>query len=209
MWGPVSTTVVVGLLLAALAWGAMFGLGRDAFWARAAAAGAVIGVYAVVAQHSRMAHLLRPTVTDVAIGVAGAAVLYGVFWVGAQLLRRWVPTIAAQVDELYTLRLVPTSEPLPIPVVLLLVGPCEELFWRGLVQARSGFVLALACYAAVHLWERKAVLVLAAVAGGAFWGALFAWRGTLVAPIVSHALWDLAVVVWFPFAGSKAGDGPS
>ncbi len=40
---------------------------------------------------------------------------------------------------------------------------------------------------------------LAAVVGGAFWGGLFAWRGTLVAPMVSHALWDLAVVVWFPF----------
>jgi len=56
----------------------------------------------------------------------------------------------------------------------------------------------LACYAAVDLSERKAVLVLAAVAGGAFRGALFAWRGTLVAPIISHALRDLSVVVWFP-----------
>jgi len=206
MPAPLSATVVVGLLLAAGAWGAMFGLGRSAFWARAAAAGAAIGVYAVVVQRPRMGVLLRPTVADVALGVAGAAVLYGVFWVGAQFLRRWLPTVADQVDELYTLRSVPTAEPLPIPAVLLLVGPCEELFWRGLVQARAGFVLALACYAAVHLWERKAVLVLAAVAGGAFWGALFAWRGTLVAPIVSHALWDLAVVVWFPFVGSKAGD---
>jgi membrane protease YdiL (CAAX protease family) len=44
------------------------------------------------------------------------------------------------------------------------------------------------------------VLVLAAVVGGAFWGALFAWRGTLVAPLISHALWDLAIVVWCPLA---------
>jgi membrane protease YdiL (CAAX protease family) len=200
--GPVSPTVVAGLVLAAAAWGAMFGLGRSAFWARAAVAGLAIGVYAVVAQHGRMGDLLRPTVPDVALGLAGAAVLYGVFWAGAGVLRRWLPAVAAQVDELYTLRSVPTSEPLPIPLVLLLVGPCEELFWRGLVQARAGFLVALGCYAAVHLWERKAVLVLAAVTGGAFWGALFAWRGTLVAPIISHALWDLAVVVWFPFTGS-------
>jgi len=206
MPGSVSAAVFVGLLLAAAAWGAMFGLGRSAFWARAAAAGAAIGLYAVVVQRHRMDDLLRPTVADVAVGVAGAAVLYGVFWTGAWLLRRWFPVIADQIDELYTLRSVPTSEPLPIPAVLLLVGPCEELFWRGLVQARAGFVLALVGYAAVHLWERKAVLVLAAVAGGAFWGALFAWRGTLVAPIVSHALWDLAVVVWFPFAGSTGAD---
>jgi membrane protease YdiL (CAAX protease family) len=195
----VSPTLVAGLAVAALAWGAMFGLGRSAFWARAAAAGLAIGVYGVVAQRHRIGDLLWPTVADVALGLAGAVVLYGVFWAGDALLGRWWPRLATQVDALYALRSIPTAEPLPIPAVLLLVGPCEELFWRGLVQARVGFVVALVCYAAVHLWERKVVLVLAAAAGGMFWGALFAWRGTLVAPIVSHALWDLAVIVWFPF----------
>ena len=196
-----SLTVLGGLVVAAVAWGALFGLGRAAFWSRAALAGLAIGVYAVVAQRATIGGLLRPTVVDVAIGVAGAVVLYGVFWAGDRFLRRFFPAAAAQVDALYEVRSVRASERLPIPAVLLLVGPCEEVFWRGLVQARAGFAVALACYAAVHLWERKAVLVLAAMVGGAFWGGLFAWRGTLVAPIVSHALWDLAVVVWFPFAG--------
>ncbi len=198
-----SVTVAVGLVVAALAWGLLFGLGRTAFWSRAAVAGLTIGGYAVVAQWATIGDLLRPTVVDVAIGLAGAVVLYGVFWAGDALLRQWLPTGAAQVDELYQVRSAPRSERLPIPAVLLLVGPCEELFWRGLVQARVGYLLALAGYAAVHLWERKAVLILAAAVGGAFWGALFAWRGTLVAPIVSHALWDLAVVVWFPFGARR------
>jgi len=200
-----SVTVVIGLVVAAAAWGLLFGVGRVAFWSRAAAAGLAIGAYAVIAQRSTIGALLRPTVADVAIGVAGAVVLYAVFWAGDRILRRWLPATAAQVDDLYGVRSVPASDRLPIPAVLLLVGPCEELFWRGLVQARAGFAVALAGYAAVHLWERKPVLVLAAVVGGAFWGALFAWRGTLVAPIVSHALWDLAVVVWFPFAGKLSG----
>jgi len=191
--------LAAGLVLAAVAWGFLFGLRRQAFWARAALAGLAIGAYAVVAQRSRMGDLLRPTVADVALGLAGAVVLYGLFWAGDRVLRRWLPAVSAQVAELYAIRSIPSAEPLPIPLVLLLVGPCEELFWRGFVQQRAGFLVALACYAAVHVWERKAVLILAAVAGGAFWGALFAWRGTLVAPIISHALWDLAVVVWFPF----------
>ena len=201
-----SLTVVVGLVVAAVAWGVLFGLRRGAFWTRAALAGPAIGAYAVIAQWATIGDLLRPTVADVAIGVAAAVVLYGVFWAGNRILRRWLPATAAQVDALYQVRSIPTSVRLPIPAVLLLIGPCEELFWRGLVQARAGFALALAGYAAVHLWERKAVLVLAAVVGGAFWGALFAWRGTLVAPIVSHALWDLAVVVWFPFAAGAEDD---
>ena len=198
-----SVTVVAGLVVAAVAWGLLFGLGRAAFWSRAAVAGLAIGVYGIVAQRATIGDLLRPTAVDVAIGLAGAVVLYGVFWAGDALLRRWLPTTAAQVDELYEVRSAPRSERLPIPAVLLLVGPCEELFWRGLVQARAGFLLVLAGYAAVHLWERKAVLILAAVVGGAFWGGLFAWRGTLVAPIISHALWDLAVVVWFPFGAQR------
>lgn len=201
-----SLTVVAGVALAAVAWGALFGLGRADFWSRAAVAGVAIGAYAIVVQRAELEDLLRPTVADVAIGVAAAGALYGVFWAGNAILRRWLPAVAAQVDDLYDVRSVRRPARLPITAVLLVVGPCEELFWRGLVQERAGFVVALAGYAAVHLWERKAVLVLAAVAGGAFWGALFSWRGTLVAPLVSHALWDLAVVVWRPLvppAGRK------
>jgi uncharacterized protein len=181
-------------VLAALAWGALFGLPRAGFWSRALVAGLAIGLYAIVAQRSALEDLLRPTAVDVAIGVVAAGVLYGVFWAGNAGLRRWRPALAADVDDLYGVR----ASRRTMTAVLLVVGPCEELFWRGLVQQRSGFVFALVGYAAVHLWERKPVLVLAAVVGGAYWGALFSWRGTLVAPVVSHALWDLAIVVWCP-----------
>jgi membrane protease YdiL (CAAX protease family) len=197
-----SVAVVAGLVLAAVAWAALFGLGRTDFWSRAAVAGIAIGTYAIVVQRAELEDLLRPMVADVAIGVAAAGLLYGVFWAGNAILRRWLPAVAAQVDDLYDVRSVRRPASLPITAVLLVVGPCEELFWRGLVQERAGFVVALAGYAAVHLWERKAVLVLAAVVGGAFWGALFSWRGTLVAPLESHALWELAIVVWRPLVPS-------
>lgn len=199
-------TLLAGVALAAVAWGALFGLRRTGFWTRAAVAGLAIGAYAVLAQWDEMGDLLRPTVAEVAIGVGGAVALYGVFWAGDALLRRWVPKAAAHVDELYQVRSLSSSKRLPVPVVVPFVGVCEELFWRGFVQARAGFVLALAAYAAVHLWERKAVLILAAAVGGAFWGGMFVWRDSLVAPIVSHALWDLAVVVWFPFGGARRRD---
>ena len=198
-----TVAVVVGLGLAALAWAALFVPHRRGFWTRALVAGLAIGVYAGVAQHDRGDELVRPEVADVLLGVIAAALLYAVFFAGDRLLRRWFPARAAEVDELYAVRSERGSDRLPVPVVLVLVGWAEELFWRGFVQARAGFAIALGCYAAVHLWERKAVLVLAAAVGGAYWGALFAWRDNLVAPLVSHALWDLAVVVWFPFTGRR------
>lgn len=189
-------------MVAALAWGALFGLDRARFWTRALVAGPVIGVFAIVAQRARLEDLLRTTAADVAIGVVAAGLLYGVFWAGDALLRRWLPALASQVDGLYGVR----ASRRVMTAVLVVVGPCEELFWRGLVQERAGVAIALTGYAAVHLWERKAILVLAAAVGGAFWGALFSLRGTLVAPIVSHALWDLALVVWWPLALSEQRD---
>ncbi|MGI8776127.1 MAG: CPBP family intramembrane glutamic endopeptidase [Acidimicrobiales bacterium] len=189
--------VLAGLVVAGLAWTWLFAAGPTGFWNRAAVAGLIIGIYGIVAQRHRLGHLLEVTPLDVAIGVVGAAVLYGVFWVGNLMLTRILPAMARQVAQLYAIR--GTARTPQMVGVLLLVGPCEEIFWRGFVQSRAGVVVALVGYAAVHLWERKAVLVLAAVAGGAFWAGLFAWRTTLVAPIVCHALWDLAVVIWFPF----------
>ena len=189
--------VVGGLAVAGLAWAALFVPGKAGFWNRALVAGVTIATYAVVAQRGRLGRLLYPTVPDVILGVAAAAALYGVFWVGDSLLQRVLPGVARQVGELYTDGA--ASRPRYVPLVLVVVGPCEELFWRGFVQDRAGVVVGLVGYAAVHVWERKPALVLAAAVGGAAWAALFSWRGTLVAPMVCHALWDLAVVVWFPF----------
>ncbi len=198
--------VAVGLVVAAASWawlfaregdGTAFGPIRPGFWNRAPVAGLVIGSYAAVAQRQRLEALLSPTLLDVAIGVGAAAALYGAFWLGDRLITAFLPALADQVADLYGLR--SSARPARMVGVLVLVGACEEIFWRGFVQSRAGVAVALAGYAAVHLWERKAVLVLAAVAGGAAWAALYSWRTTLVAPIVCHVLWDLAVVAWFPF----------
>ncbi len=188
--------VVAGLVVAGVAWAWLFSAGPTKFWSRAMLAGVVIGVYGAVAERHQLGRLLRPAPLDVVIGVAAAAVLYGVFWVGDRLLTRLLPAQAKDIGRLYAIR--GTARQARMVGVLLVVGPCEEIFWRGFAQHRAGLVVALVGYAAVHLWERKAVLVLAAVVGGAYWGALFAWRTTLVAPMVCHALWDLAVVIWFP-----------
>ncbi len=192
-----SGAVVAGLAVAALAWAVLFLPAPEGFWDRALPTGLAIGVYGTVAQRHRLDDLWRPEALGVAVGVVAAAGLYGVFWVGDRVLHRLLPALAADVGELYGVG--GSSRPRLVPVVLVAVGASEEMFWRGFVQARAGVVVALVAYAAVHLWERKAALVLAALVGGAAWSALFGWRETLVAPVVCHVLWDLAVVLWFPF----------
>ena len=189
--------MAAGLVVAATAWALLFVPGPERFWDRALSAGLVIGVYGAVAQRHRLDDLLRPELFDVGLGVVAAAGLYGVFWVGDRILRRFVPALAADVGDLYDVS--GSSRPRLVPLVLVVVGTAEEVFWRGFVQSCAGVLVALLAYAAVHVWERKAALILAALVGGAYWAAIFGWRETLVAPVVSHVLWDLAVILWFPF----------
>jgi hypothetical protein len=62
------------------------------------------------------------------------------------------------------------------------------------------FVLTTACYTAVHLPSGNFMLIMAAMVCGIVWGGLY-WLmpNRLPAIIISHALWDAAAFVWFPF----------
>jgi len=77
----------------------------------------------------------------------------------------------------------------------------EELLFRGVVQGEAGFVVGVVVYTAVQAVERKWALVLAAFLGGTLWGALFALTGGLVAPVLAHALWTVALTLVWPLGG--------
>lgn len=92
-----------------------------------------------------------------------------------------------------------------LALVLLLV-PAEELFWRGWVQGalrprlgRWGAVAGSAVLSSVVLLGfGEPLLALAALPTSLAWGALAEWRRTPVAAWVSHALWDVLIVVVWP-----------
>ncbi|HEX9049681.1 MAG TPA: CPBP family intramembrane glutamic endopeptidase [Anaeromyxobacter sp.] len=94
----------------------------------------------------------------------------------------------------------------PALVLGLLAAPAEELFWRGVVQARleprlgrAGAVAAATGIAvAVALATGQPFLALATAPTYAAWGALAARRGTLVPSIASHAAWSVLVAVVAP-----------
>lgn len=88
-----------------------------------------------------------------------------------------------------------------------MIGPAEEIFWRGYVQRTfsakwgpvSGFIAATAVYSLVHVGSCNFMLVMAALVAGGFWGLAYRFRpDRLGALVVSHAVWDAAVFVWFP-----------
>jgi uncharacterized protein len=142
----------------------------------------------------------------VALGALSAAVLYAVFWAGNAAARSLLPFAPSGIAGVYGFR---TGASL-IRIVLLmtfLIGPGEELFWRGLLQRRAmsrfgpvpGFLAAATLYAGVHAAGGNAMLVLAAAVCGLFWGAIYLRTRSVLLVAVSHTLWDLAVFVVFPF----------
>ncbi len=110
-----------------------------------------------------------------------------------------------QVDSIYGMK--DGTSPVAIGILLVfLIGPAEEIFWRGLVQDRfmarygelGGWILASVAYMAVHVWAFNFMLIAAAGVCGIFWGFVYLrWR-SLVPVIISHALWDVAIFVLFP-----------
>jgi membrane protease YdiL (CAAX protease family) len=94
---------------------------------------------------------------------------------------------------------------LPAVALGLVIAPAEELFWRGVVQARLapriGEVPAVAAAAAIPtllaLGSGEPFLALATLPTYAVWGLLAVRRG-LPAAVVSHALWSVLIAAVVP-----------
>jgi len=211
--GPDHRLVAAAGTLAAVLFIALFRLRRLGpldFWAWLAA-NVIIVVAAAFFIDRGYAGRLRDDlradfVRKAAIGALSAAALYGVFAAGRLLALRLFPFAEDGIASVYALK----AGVAPLRVVLLIalvIGPGEELFWRGFFQEgaaattdrRRGFVVAGLLYTAVHLASGNIMLVLAAAVCGLFWGWLYLRFRSPLTNIISHTLWDLAVFVFLPF----------
>lgn len=140
------------------------------------------------------------------LGVAIAALLWGVFWVGDRVSSWLFDFARPQVEAVYSMRGGMPSWLVALQL-LLLTGPAEELFWRGYVQrtlslrwnANWGFVVATVLYTLIHLFSFNFMLIMSSLVCGLAWGGLYRLRPQwLPALVVSHGLWDACVFVVFP-----------
>ncbi len=142
----------------------------------------------------------------IAAGISAAVLLYAVFFAGNALSRWILPFAGSNISRVYQFKEGASLVRL-IPLLALLIGPGEEIFWRGFLQRRfqsrfggmRGWFLATAVYAIVHAGSGNAMLVLAAAACGLFWGFLYLRFRSVLLVAVSHALWDVMVFILVPF----------
>jgi membrane protease YdiL (CAAX protease family) len=198
-----SGVLAVGLVAAQAAFAATFRGPRERFWQRMTVTGLALGTLAIAT--SRPARQTRIGPAEVALGLASAATLYGTFKVGDAFARRFVPGGEAQIQDIYALR---TIRPRPEIAARLatIIGPAEELFWRGLVQESlmrrhgrwRGAALAALAYGGVHIVTGNFTLFGAAGIAGAHWCALYAAGVPLGALVVSHVTWDVWIFLVQP-----------
>lgn len=201
--------VWASVLVATVLWFIMFSpytSGIVSFWPLMSVSGIVLTLLAFwlggnpfEGKCGLMSHLLLALVI--------AVTLWCLFWVGDKVSQMLFSFARPQIDAIYDMK---SGFPQWAIALLLLfvIGPAEELFWRGYVQrmmsvrwgAWWGFVCSTLCYTAVHVWSGNLMLLLAAATCGCLWGFLyFLMPKRLPALIISHALWDVAAFVVFPF----------
>lgn len=201
LWGPI--VVAAGL------WFVMFSpwtAPHINFWYTMTTSAVVLTTLATLSCRECVT-TLRFTLGQIVAGVAIAAVLWAVFWVGDKVSQLMFSFARPEVDMIYGMKT--GTDPVVVGLLLLLIiGPAEELFWRGFVQrslsarwgADAAFAVTLMLYTVIHVWAFNVMLLLAALVVGGCWGLLYRLRPqALPALIVSHAVWDVCAFVLFPF----------
>lgn len=199
---------IVGICLATILWAIMFSpwtAPHINFWIMMTCSGATLTLLTCWERPGWWKDI-HMGISDIVMGVALAAALWGVFWLGEYLSTLMFDFARPQVDMIYGMK--EGENPLVLTLLMLLIiGPAEEIFWRGLIQNRLsarwnpniGFVLTTLVYGLVHLPKFNFMLIMAAMVAGFIWGLVYRFLpNRLGAIIISHALWDCAVFIWFP-----------
>lgn len=205
--------LVTALAVAALLWFYMFSpwtAGLTNFWLTMTASAVILTSLALLFSPGKLPKVERP-LWQVLAGILIALLLWGVFWTGDKVSSWLFDFARPEVDSIYSLK---TGLPPAViaALLLLVIGPAEEFFWRGYVQRTMGklfeggersqdkaFVVTAVIYALVHVWSLNFMLVMATLVAGVVWGLLYRLRPQMLpALIVSHALWDALVFVWMP-----------
>lgn len=200
--------LIAAISIAALLWFIMFSpwtSGLVSFWSAMTASALIL---------TCMSFYLYPTLKTefhltsmaVVIGLLSALLLWLVFYLGDYFSTLLFDFAKPQVGGIYHMKV--GYNPWVIGALLLfIIGPAEEIFWRGYVQNNLsrkygswvGVAATTLIYALVHLWSFNFMLIMAAMVCGAFWGLLYMQqKNNLVALIISHAVWDVAVFLIFP-----------
>jgi membrane protease YdiL (CAAX protease family) len=144
---------------------------------------------------------------NIGMGILSALLLYGVFAAGNFFSRSIFAFAGSGIQDVYAFKMGASKFRIAL-LMIIIIGPGEELFWREFLQRRlqtktgkyPGFFLATGIYTLVHIGSGNIMLVLAAGVCGLFWGYLYLRYGSVTLNVISHTLWDVTVFLLLPFS---------
>jgi hypothetical protein len=142
--------------------------------------------------------LRRPVVGPVVLGLLLAA-----GFTGAALLLRDVAVVAGPVRDV--LRYATRGSAVLVPVVTVVNGLAEELFFRGALYAavpRHPVAVTAVVYALTTAATGNPMLLLAALVLGVLVGLERRATGGVLAPALTHVTWSVAMLYALPWAVS-------
>ena len=204
---------VIGAVASAFLFVPLFvyrGMGLFDFWWWMSSALVMLIGAGILTDNDFLPSLIRDGKTrllrKIIMGLGAAFLLFIAFYFGNELSRRLFDFAGGDINAIYGFK----GGAAPARILLLMaliIGPGEELFWRGILQKHfsrhfgtmTGYVIATALYAGVHVASGNVMLVLAALVCGVFWGFLYARYDSMIINIISHTVWDISVFLIFPF----------
>lgn len=202
-----NTKLCVSLVVATIFWFIMFSPWTKEyvnFWAMMSCAAVVLSSFSFL--FGKVYKDIRFTWQELFIGLLSAVAIWILFYIGDKLSALLFSFARPQVEAVYGMK-IGTSPYIISAILLFVIGPAEEIFWRGYVQKslssrwnqNVGFVVTTLIYALVHIWAFNFMLFMAALVVGVIWGLMYRFMPQkLTAIIISHAVWDLLVFVLFP-----------
>lgn len=202
-------TLIIGIILAHLLLFFTFE-DKSVFWYMLTASMLLLISYAIVKENvddqvSFIKYLFY--------GISSGLLLFSVFLAGNGLIDGFHLPFQNDISILYN-RFAP-SEIWHYIVLILVIIPGEEIFWRGFVQKRISrhlnrtvsIVIAALLYSSVNIYSDFMILPFGAFISGIFWGCLYAWKKSISLVIVSHLVFDLFLFVIMPLRWDATRNG--
>ncbi len=197
--------MVFGALAEAIGW-RLVAMRRVMVWRLMPPILLAMGVAAALARHPIAATRVGDG-TALVVGLASGLALYVATRVFVAVAGRWEPFRRDVVEKYQEAAEVSLGESLALSLLILV--PAEELFWRGLFQARLDESLVAAAagawtwlaYVGANLASGSRPIIAGAVVGGALWTGLAVWSGGVLASLLSHMLWTGLMLALPPGAG--------
>lgn len=180
-------------------------LRRWGTWTPFAVAGPTLAALALLCDAETRA-LLRPSLGKVAAGLLAGAIMVAGTHAAFEALAAIAPDVRASARTLYALLGVVNVSPAERACMIAVIASSEEIVFRGAIagaiarpQVVALRVVGLAAgYASAMATLGSPLLVGCAFVCGIVWGAVRVVTRSLLAPIVTHVVWDLGVLILWP-----------